>query len=589
MSRITVFKSTFLGATFALCLLSNSSGLLSNAQAAGYLENIELKNGGLALIEAQDVETTLSGNYLAAQTALNDNNAKVAVEFYEKAIAQDPENALLKQAMFAALTSNGQIDRAILLLNEIGPEDQTEILNFAVSAADALKKKSWARALTQIENIEGTDLENMTSKLFGAWALVGDRKIDEAIAKAETVTGPAWTKVIKNFHVGLILSAADRDKEAIPFFEQAISNRAVASALTETFIRAFEALGRAHARSGDTEKAKQIIRDGLALLPSTPTLVQVLENLEKEEAIAALISSPQQGASEIFFNIGAAISRQGGLPFAQSHLQLSLFLDPKSDVTLLALANVYKLHDQYERANEYYSKISETGPYARRAQLEIGINLNQMDRVDESIASLNKLVSEDPDDLSTVSALSRIYSQHEKYLSAANLLNEAIPRIASINRTHWSLFYRRGIAFERTDQWAKAEADFRKALELSPNQADVLNYLGYSWIDKGTNLKEGLEMIHKAVEIRPNSGFIIDSLGWAFYRLERYEEAVVELETAIKYMPTDPVLNDHLGDAYWKVGRKLEATFQWKHALSSKPSDENKAIIEKKLLEGLTN
>jgi len=589
MSRITVFKSTFLGATFALCLLSNSSGLLSNAQAAGYLENIELKNGGLALIEAQDVETTLSGNYLAAQTALNDNNAKVAVEFYEKAIAQDPENALLKQAMFAALTSNGQIDRAILLLNEIGPEDQTEILNFAVSAADALKKKSWARALTQIENIEGTDLENMTSKLFGAWALAGDRKIDEAIAKAETVTGPAWTKVIKNFHVGLILSAADRDKEAIPFFEQAISNRAVASALTETFIRAFEALGRAHARSGDTEKAKQIIRDGLALLPSTPTLVQVLDNLEKEEAIAALISSPQQGASEIFFNIGAAISRQGGLPFAQSHLQLSHFLDPKSDVTLLALANVYKSQDQYERANEYYSKISETGPYARRAQLEIGINLNQMDKVDESIASLNKLVSEDPDDLSTVSALSRIYSQHEKYLPAANLLNEAIPRIASINRTHWSLFYRRGIAFERTDQWAKAEADFRKALELSPNQADVLNYLGYSWIDKGTNLKEGLEMIHKAVEIRPNSGFIIDSLGWAFYRLERYEEAVVELETAIKYMPTDPVLNDHLGDAYWKVGRKLEATFQWKHALSSKPSDENKTIIEKKLLEGLTN
>lgn len=582
MSRITVLKSTLLGATFAL-------SLFSNAQAAGYLEDIELKNGGLALIEAQDIETTLSGNYLAAQTAYNDNNAKVAVEFYEKAIVQDPENAILKQAMFAALTSNGQIDKAILLLNEIGPEDQTEILNFAVSAADALKKKSWARALTQIENIEGTDLENMTSKLFGAWALVGDRKIDEAIAKAETVTGPDWTKVIKNFHVGLILSASDRDKEAIPFFEQAISNRSVASALTETYIRAIEALGRAHARSGDVKKAKLVIRDGLALLPTNPTLAQVLASLEKEEAITALVSSPQQGASEIFFNIGAAISRQGGLPFAQSHLQLAHFLDPKSDVALLSLANVYETQSSYERANEYYSKIAADGPYARRSQLEIGMNLNQMDKVDESIESLSALVTQDPDDLSIVSALSRIYSQHEKYLPAAKLLNDAIPRIALVNRNHWSLFYRRGIAFERTNQWDKAEADFRKALELSPNQADVLNYLGYSWIDKGTNLKEGLKMIHKAVELRPNSGFIIDSLGWAFYRLERYEEAVVELETAIKYMPTDPVLNDHLGDAYWKVDRKLEATFQWKHALNNEPSDENQIIIEKKLQEGLTH
>lgn len=580
MSRITVLKRVLLGTAFALCLNTN-------AHATGYLEDVELKNGGLAVIEAQTSETSLSGNYLAAQTASNDNNAEEAVKFYEKAIVQDPENAILKQAMFTALTSNGQIDKAILLLNEIGPDDQTESLNFAVSAADALKKKSWARALTQIENIEGTDLDSMTSKLFGAWALVGERKIDEAIEKAETVSGPAWTKVIKDYHVGLILSAAERDQEAIPYLEQAISNRAVASALTETFIRAFEALGRAHARAGDIDKAKQIIGDGLVLLPVHPPLIQLLASLNNDEAIAPLVFSPQQGAGEIFFNVGSAISRQGGLPFAQSHLQLAHFLDPKSGVTLLSLANVYEGQDRYERANDYYSKITSDGPYGRRAQLEISMNLNQMDMVDESIESLSNLVAEDPDDLSTISALSRIYSQHEKYLPVTKLLNNAIPRIASIQPIHWSLFYRRGIAFERTDQWEKAEADFRKALELSPNQADVLNYLGYSWIDKGINLEEGLDMIHKAVELRPNSGFIIDSLGWAFYRLERFEDAVKELESAIRFMPTDPVLNDHLGDAYWKVGRKLEGTFQWRHALGNQPTDENKAIIEKKLQEGL--
>lgn len=582
MSRNTVLKRVLLGTVFAFCI--NTSAI-----ATGYLEDVELKNGGLAVIEAQTSETSLSGNYLAAQTASNDNNAQEAVLFYEKAIALDPENIILKQAMFTALTSNGQLDKAIMLLSEIGPEDQTETLNFAVSAADALKKKSWARALSQIENIEGTDLDSMTSKLFGAWALVGDRKIDDAIAKAETVAGPAWTKVIKDYHVGLILSAAERDDEAISYLEKAISNRSVASALTETFIRAFEALGRAHARSGDTSKAIKIISDGLLLLPAHPPLLKLLADLRAEEAITPLLFSPQQGAGEIFFNVGSAISRQGGLPFAQSHLQLAHFLDPKSDVSLLSLANVYEGQNKFERANDYYSKISEVGPYANRAQLEIGMNLNQMDMVEESIEKLKKLVAEDPNDLSVISALGRIYSQHEKHYPVTELLNDAIPRIASIRSNHWSLFYRRGIALERTDQWDKAELDFRKALELSPNQSDVLNYLGYSWIDKGINLEEGLAMIRKAVELRPNSGFIIDSLGWAFFRLERYEEAVGELENAIKFMPTDPVLNDHLGDAYWKVGRKLEATFQWRHALGNKPTDENRIIIEKKLQEGLTH
>lgn len=582
MLRITVLKKILLGTTFAFCLNTN-------LHAAGFLEDVELKNGGLAVIEAQNVETTLSGNFLAAQTASNDNNAEEAVKFFNKAILQDPENAILKQSLFTALTSNGQIDEAIALLNEIKQEEQTEILNFAVSASDALKKKSWARALTLIENIDGTDLDLMTSKLFGAWALVGDRKIDAAIAKAETVSGPNWTKVIKDYHIGLILSANDRDKEAIPYFERAISDRAVASALTETFIRAFEALGRAHARAGDKETAKKIVLDGMALLPNHPPLLGLLDDIEGEERVAPLVFSPQHGAAEIFFNVGSAISRQGGLPFAQGHLQLAHFLAPKNDVMLLSLANVYEGQNRYERANEYYSMISKDGTYARRAQLEIGMNLNQMDKVDESISSLSKLVSENPDDLFAVTALGRIYSQHEKYLPAAMLLDKAIPLINPVKPSHWSLFYRRGIALERTKQWEKAEADFKKALELSPNQADVLNYLGYSWVDKGIHLEEGLGMIRKAVELRPNSGFIIDSLGWAYYSLERYEEAVTELEKAIAFVPTDPVLNDHLGDAYWKVGRKLEATFQWRHALGNKPTDENKTTIEKKLQEGLTH
>jgi Flp pilus assembly protein TadD len=150
------------------------------------------------------------------------------------------------------------------------------------------------------------------------------------------------------------------------------------------------------------------------------------------------------------------------------------------------------------------------------------------------------------------------------------------------------LYYRRGIAYERLKQWDKAEPNFRKSLELAPDQPDVLNYLGYSWIDMGINLEEGMKMIRKAVELKPRSGFIVDSLGWAHYRLGNYTEAVEELERAVDLMPEDPVVNDHLGDAYWKVGRRLEATFQWNHSLANKPTPEDQARIENKLKNGLT-
>ena len=128
------------------------------------------------------------------------------------------------------------------------------------------------------------------------------------------------------------------------------------------------------------------------------------------------------------------------------------------------------------------------------------------------------------------------------------------------------MFYFRGICYERSKQWPQAEADLKKALQLYPDQPLVLNYLGYSWIDQGVNLDEGMNMIRRAVEQRPDDGYIVNSLGWANFRIGNYDEAVKELERAVELKPDDPTINDHLGDAYWRVGRVLEARFQWSHA-----------------------
>jgi Flp pilus assembly protein TadD len=176
---------------------------------------------------------------------------------------------------------------------------------------------------------------------------------------------------------------------------------------------------------------------------------------------------------------------------------------------------------------------------------------------------------------------------HKKFAECANVYSKGVSAIQKPEKANWVVYYFRGICYERSKQWAKAEADLMKALELFPDQPHVLNYLGYSWIDQGIKLDEGMEMIKKAVQQRPDDGYIVDSLGWAYYRLGNYEEATKQLERAIELKPEDPTINDHLGDAYWRVGRVLEARFQWAHARDLKPDAEELPKIEEKLKEGL--
>ena len=175
----------------------------------------------------------------------------------------------------------------------------------------------------------------------------------------------------------------------------------------------------------------------------------------------------------------------------------------------------------------------------------------------------------------------------KQFAECAEVYSKGIDTIAKAEKSNWVIYYFRGICYERSKQWPKAEADLKKALELFPDQPHVLNYLGYSWIDQGVNLDEGMRMIKRAVEQRADDGYIVDSLGWAYYRIGNYEEAVKHLERAVELKPEDPTINDHLGDAYWRVGRTLEARFQWSHARDLKPEPEELAKIEEKLKSGL--
>jgi len=208
-----------------------------------------------------------------------------------------------------------------------------------------------------------------------------------------------------------------------------------------------------------------------------------------------------------------------------------------------------------------------------------------MDRTGEAEGAFKEALSADPDDVQSYISYGNMLRGRERFAEAADIYSQAVARIGEPSKADWSIFYYRGISHERTKDWPAAEADFKKALELSPDQPLVMNYLGYSWVDMGRNLDEAMGMIRKAVELRPNDGFIVDSLGWAHYRLGEYDQAVDELERAIGLKPEDPVINDHLGDAYWKAGRQLEAQFQWRHARDFGAAGPELELILKKIAE----
>jgi len=256
-------------------------------------------------------------------------------------------------------------------------------------------------------------------------------------------------------------------------------------------------------------------------------------------------------------------------------------------VARLLVAELLENMDQNAKAIEMYQSIDALSPLQWRARLRAAALLADNARLDEALRILRTMVNDRPERYDAAAALGDMLRSKERYEEAATAYDTAISRIKQLDKRHWPLLYARGIVEERTKQWDKAEADFNKALELEPDQAYVLNYLGYSWIDRGMNLDKGMKLLLRANELKTNDGAITDSVGWAYYRLGQYDKAVEWLEKAIELKADDATIVEHLGDAYWQVGRRREARFQWERALRQKPEQDRIEPIKAKLSDGL--
>ena len=524
---------------------------------------------------------TTSGSYLAARHASVERDANSAAAFYRSALRTDPKNNELLDRAFISSLADGDIDEAVKLADRILTLDKANRVARLVVGVRDLKQKKYATAQININQSIRGPITDLVATLLSGWASFGAGDSKAAVANIDKLTGPEWYPIFKDLHTGLILELANKEKDAGTRFERAYK-------LDDSMLRVSDAYGRWMSRNKDSAAAVGIYEAFDKKLPRHPLVQEALRETRAGKKLPPLIETAQAGAAEALYGIGATLTRRGGEDLALVYLQLSLYLQPNHPLALLSLADLYESVKKPPMAIKVYERMPANSPLKRNAQIQLATNLDAADRSEQAIKILKDVTAEDPRDIEAIMALGNIERGRKKFSDCSTTYSRAIDVMPGVtDKNSWVTYYYRGICEERSKQWSKAEADMRKALQLQPEQPHVLNYLGYSWIDQGINLDEGMKMIKRAVDQRPDDGYIVDSLGWAFFRIGNFEDAVKNLERAIDLKPEDPTIIDHLGDAYWRVGRTLEARFQWAHARDLKPEAEELPKIEAKIANGL--
>ena len=524
--------------------------------------------------------STASGSYLAARHAGVERDSETAAAYYLNVLKADPRNADLLSRTFLSVLTDGDIDEAGRLADRLIQLDRTDRIARLVIGVRALKQKQYAIARQNFAQSVRGPVTDLTATLLSAWALAGAGDTRAAIDTLDRLAGPDWYAIFKDLHAGLILDVANNKKEAGKRYERAYKADPMA-------LRTVQAYAHYLSRNGGKDDALKLYQQFNKGVADHPVVVEEMKEVSAGDRLPPLADSPRAGAAEALYGLGASIGRRGGEDLALVYLQLALYLEPTHAMALLSLADLYDSLKKPELAIKIYDRIPTSSPLRRNAEIQVASDLDSLDRTDEAKKRLEALIAEHPKDSEAIIALGNILRGRKAFAECAEVYSKAVDNLAVPEKANWVLFYFRGICYERSKQWPKAEADLKKALELFPDQPLVLNYLGYSWVDQGVNLDEGMSMIRRAVEQRPDDGYIVDSLGWANFRIGNYEEAVKDLDRAVELKPDDSTINDHLGDAYWRVGRVLEAHFQWSHAKDLNPDAEDLPKIEQKLKSGL--
>jgi len=552
-----------IGRAFAFVLLLGASSLPAVA-----LEDINFD------------DSSLSGSYLAGRFAGQLHDMDVAARYFQNALDSDPNNPVLIERVFVFELSEGNINSAEEYATRVLTFNSQHRMARIVLGLRDLRLKRYREAREHFRKSAYTPVGELTAALLTAWTNCAEGNLAEALKALDKLDSNEAFENFKSFHAALIADYAGTPLRAETFYKEAYAQAG-------TSLRVVQAYGNFLERTNRPTEARQVYDLFLASSEDNPLILAAKARLDRGDKPAPFVGSPQDGAGEALFSLASALSDDQSSDVALVYAQLALSLNKGSPITQTLLGDIYENMDRFDKAIAAYERIPANSELRENADIETAINLQRLDRSPEAQDRLSKVIANDSANYDALITLGNIHRANEEFAKAAEVYSKAIIILKVPERSNWSVFYYRGIANERIKNWEQAEADFRKALTLEPNQPLVLNYLGYSMIEKNINLTEALEMVRKAVELKPNDGYIVDSLGWAHYQLGDYEEAVRNLERAVELKPADPTIADHLGDAYWRVGRKLEARFQWQHAKDNKPEPENLTKIEAKLKDGL--
>ena len=522
------------------------------------------------------------GNYLAGRFARTAQDTKDAAEFYGRALERDPSNEVLLEQAFQMETMSGNWPKAVPLAEKLASTRESHRMSQFLLGVTAFKSAAYPKAEDHFKAAAENPIGELTSAIALGWTRLAAGDADGALKAVDLPKQPDWAQFYLRYHRALMADIAGRKAIANATYEKMFrqDSRTLRTAL---------AYAQHAAHYGDFKLAKQIMREQLSKTQGDPHPLakEMLERINKRDKTELLIATPSEGLAELFYGLGEALTGEGGVSLGTIYLQLALDVKPDHAFALAALANAQEAAKRYEDAIATYDKIPQGTPLQSAIDIRKAFNLNSLDRVDEAKAILERIAAKDPKDVRPLEALGNILRARKEYAEAIKYFTRALAALGKHDPRYWGYYYARGTSYERLKNWPAAEADLKKALALAPDQPLVLNYLGYSWIDQGKNLKEGMRLIEKAVQLKPDDGYIVDSLGWAHYKQNNFKEAVRFLERAVEIKPEDPTLNDHLGDAFWKVGREREARFQWSQALSLNPEPEDVDKIKAKIERGL--
>ncbi|MBT8460704.1 MAG: tetratricopeptide repeat protein [Boseongicola sp.] len=525
-----------------------------------------------------------SGSYLAARSAMIANDYDEAARQFSRALVRDSRNPVLIESALTAYIGLGDLERAAPLARRLTELGVTSQLASLALAGDAAVRGNWDELLADLE--AGMTIGPLFDGLLNAWAELGAGRMSEALAGFDAVTGNSGVEAFGLYHKALALaSVGDFEGAATILGGEGGSTIRLTTRGVIAYAQVLSQLER-------SDEALELL-DASFGSTSNPQLVAMNETLEAGETLPFdTVRTAADGVAEIYHSIGGALRGEAQDAYTLLYTRMALAVRPDHLDALLATAEILEGLEQYDLATEVYDMVPEASPFYHSAEMGRAAALRRSGQSDAAIEVLQQL-SESHGELPSVQiALGDAFRQVENFEASLTPYGRALELIETPQEQHWIVYFARGISHERLDLWDDAEADFRAALELRPEQPQVLNYLGYSFLEMNENLGEALDLIERAVEQRPDSGYIVDSLGWGLYRLGRYEEAVEHMERAVELLPVDPIVNDHLGDVYWAVGRAREAEFQWHRALSfitedTDPNDVDAERVRRKLEVGL--